>query len=250
MENENRYCKFALLSLAKPFSGKGVAKTFQNLQWWHDPVERTGPANMAIDEWLLESAMIPTLRVYRWEPGWGSLGYFIPHKEAAEAFPELHWVRRWTGGGTVDHQDDWTYTLVVPQGETLAETRGAESYSLIHEVLARVLGMEGRRAHLTGGKGRDVYLPCFLNPVSHDLVDDKGSKIAGAGQRRSRRGLLHQGSVSQNPGLKQSKLRTERLAAALAAEPFETQLPPPWLGEDEISRLSRRYESTEWTHRR
>jgi lipoate-protein ligase A len=205
---------------------------------------------MAIDEWLLENVMIPTLRVYQWEPGWGSLGYFIPHKEADEAFPQLNWVRRWTGGGTVDHRQDWTYTLVVPQGETLADSRGAESYCVIHEVLAAVLRMEGQRAILTGGNCGDVNMPCFLNPVRHDLVDDRGNKIAGAGQRRSRRGLLHQGSVSQKLDLHLSKLRTERLAATLAVEPFETQLPPAWVGEEQISQLSRRYESAEWTCRR
>ncbi|MGH8099863.1 MAG: lipoyl protein ligase domain-containing protein, partial [Chthoniobacterales bacterium] len=35
---------------------------------------------------------------------------------------------------------------------------------------------------------------CFMNPVCADVLLD-GRKIAGAAQRRTRRGLLHQGSI-------------------------------------------------------
>lgn len=228
----------------------GVVIAFQTLQWWCDPVERSGPANMAIDQWLLETVAVPTLRVYHWQPGWGSLGYFIPHKQAMEAFPGLSWVRRWSGGGTVDHRNDWTYTLVVPLGESLAETRGAESYRIVHEALAAVLGLEGRRIQLSGGDGGEANLPCFQNPVCHDLVDEQGNKIAGAGQRRSRHGLLHQGSVSGKPDREQSLVRTERLAQVLAAKSQQMRLPPGWPDEAEICRRSMRYETADWTHRR
>jgi lipoate-protein ligase A len=35
---------------------------------------------------------------------------------------------------------------------------------------------------------------CFENPVAEDLLW-RGRKVAGAGQRRTRHGLLHQGSL-------------------------------------------------------
>ena len=41
----------------------------------------------------------------------------------------------------------------------------------------------------------DGDLACFKNPVAFDITDADGNKLAGAGQRRSKYGLLHQGSV-------------------------------------------------------
>jgi lipoyl(octanoyl) transferase len=59
---------------------------------------------------------MPVLRVYGWQGNWGSLGYFGKSPKRVAGFPEIDWVRRWTGGGTVDHRADWTYTARVLQG--------------------------------------------------------------------------------------------------------------------------------------
>jgi lipoate-protein ligase A len=40
------------------------------------------------------------------------------------------------------------------------------------------------------------YNDCFANPVRADVLVD-GRKVAGAAQRRTRAGLLHQGSIQQ-----------------------------------------------------
>ena len=82
---------------------------------------------MAVDEWLLETATLPVLRVYRWAGEWASIGYFGEVTAARAAFPGVNLVRRWTGGGMVDHRADWTYTIVAPHSEPLAGCRGAES---------------------------------------------------------------------------------------------------------------------------
>ena len=37
---------------------------FERLLLWLDPVKRPGPEAMAVDEWLLETAAQPILRVY------------------------------------------------------------------------------------------------------------------------------------------------------------------------------------------
>jgi hypothetical protein len=39
---------------------------FDELKLWVDPVARVAPESMAVDEWLLETAQQPVLRVYRW----------------------------------------------------------------------------------------------------------------------------------------------------------------------------------------
>lgn len=218
---------------------------FETLQLWIDESARSGPENMAVDEWLLANVEVPLLRVYRWEENWGSLGYFGAIAEARQTFPGLNWVRRWTGGGLVDHRDDWTYTLVVPIGDPLARLRGAESYRLIHVSLSEVLESGGVR--LSAGHEVTGAAACFENPVEHDLVDASGRKRAGAGQRRTKTGLLHQGSVSGRLELNESRKRGKALAALLAPE-VRNFLGKP--GVEEIGSRVGRYRETDWTQRR
>ena len=207
------------------------------LQLWLDPTPRDGPENMAVDEWLAETCTVPVLRSYGWQPGWGSFGYFV--KRAELPANGLRWVRRWTGGGIVDHRADWTYTLFAPRGFGLAEARGAESYRLIHGALAAVIGGAVRLAAAgppaAGGE-------CFIQPVEHDILDPAGRKIAGAGQRRTVRGLLHQGSVAGNGAFARA------LAASLSGnvEIAAFNPPPELLAE----RAAGRYASEAWMNRR
>ena len=168
----------------------------EDLELWHDPIPRSGPENMAVDEWLLEREESPLLRVYDWLGDWVSLGYFGQRREAEAMMGEgVPLVRRATGGGIVDHRIDRTYTLVLPKSCELARRRGAESYRAIHTALAAALHTVGSEARLIAENSEHDSAACFENPVAWDLVDGEGKKLAGAGQRRTRSGLLHQGSV-------------------------------------------------------
>lgn len=215
---------------------------------WIDPVKRPGPEAMAVDEWLLESAELPVLRIYGWLGEWGSLGVFGQIHEARESFPGVAWVRRWTGGGTVDHRADWTYTVVAPAGESLARLRGAESYRAIHGAVAAALREEGIDARLASGAGATGTSACFENPVNHDLVDAAGRKLAGAGQRRTKRGLLNQGSVALACGPSVSRCCAERLATEMAASWEMCNFDPP--AEVIADKVCARYGAREWTNRR
>lgn len=221
---------------------------FERLGLWLDPVKRPGPDAMAVDEWLLETAEEPVLRVYGWLGNWGSVGYFGKLAEAMASFPEVEWVRRWTGGGTVDHRADWTYTVVAPSGESLARLRGAESYRVLHAALAEAMREEGTDARLSTGAEETGAALCFENPVSHDLVGTGNRKLAGAGQRRSVRGLLHQGSVAAPCDPLLSKARAERLASLLAGEWELRSFDPP--AEVIAGKTLARYAATAWTQRR
>lgn len=219
----------------------------EQLQLWFDPLRRSGPEAMAVDEWLLETATSPVLRVYGWLGNWGSVGYFGKVTEARAAYPEIDWVRRWTGGGTVDHRADWTYTMVAPAGSVLAGLRGAESYRILHAALAEALAVEGISARLSSGADQTGATLCFANPVGHDLIGPTGLKLAGAGQRRTRRGLLHQGSVAAACDAELSKIRAGRLATALAESWQAVDFQPP---EPRIERMfSTRYGCPTWTRR-
>jgi lipoate-protein ligase A len=220
---------------------------FEQLHVWMDPVKRPGPEAMAVDEWLLEMMEVPVLRIYEWLGEWGSVGYFGKLTEAKAFFPGLEWVRRWTGGGTVDHRTDWTYTLAAPAGAGIAGLRGAESYRIIHEALARALNHEGVDARLSSATDSTGKALCFENPVGHDLIGSAGRKLAGAGQRRTRRGLLHQGSVAAPCDADVSEQRAERLADLLAKHwrKIELQAPGEWIEH----RIRSRYGCDSWISR-
>ena len=97
-----------------------MACVFNRLSVWMDPVHRNGPAQMACDEALLADAEEAVLRVFRWSEPWVSAGYFVPWSEAQATRPDLPVCRRWTGGGVVVHEQDFTFALVAPRSETWA----------------------------------------------------------------------------------------------------------------------------------
>lgn len=224
--------------------GYGWRVVLDELRLWMDPVARTGPEAMAVDEWLLETQGAPVLRVYGWLGEWGSVGYFGDLEAAKSALPGLSWVRRWTGGGTVDHRNDWTYTLVSPPGTSLSLARGSESYRMVHEALAAALNDCGVPARLSSGATETGAALCFHNPVGHDLLGADGRKLAGAGQRRTRFGWLHQGSAQ--PGV---EVRSEALAMFLAGhlarrvQLVEIDVPAHALE----SKIAHRYADPRWT---
>ena len=152
---------------------------------------------MACDEALLATARVPVLRIYCWNAPWISGGIFTDRDRAKQTRPDLPFCRRWTGGGVVVHEGDFTYSLTVPRGETLATIKPNQSYLLIHSALAAALRENGVQTGLYGEQSPGAA-ECFAAAVEYDLVS-KSTKIAGGAQRRTRRGLLHQGSVQCEP---------------------------------------------------
>src|SRR5882762_10992875 len=85
--------------------------------------------NMAVDEALLREVREPVLRIYEWDVPAISLGYFQPGAFAGER----PFVRRYTGGGIVDHAHDVTYTIVLPRTHPWLLLSAPESYRVVHE---------------------------------------------------------------------------------------------------------------------
>lgn len=166
------------------------------LRLWHDMTPRCGALNMGFDEAMLEAAREPWLRVYHWREPSISIGFSQPLGVIPET--RRHWptVRRWTGGGVVEHDGDWTYTLAVPAGHPLCDQRAVETYRWIHEGMIAALSLAGIGGCLLQAESvSDGMGVCFEEPAIFDVVYD-GKKIAGAAQRRSARsGFLHQGTI-------------------------------------------------------
>lgn len=228
---------------------------FDCIDYWRDEIPRSGAENMAVDQLLMElvgqrGLDRPILRIYEWSEPTVTFGYFLPRSDASSAFPDngdeaLTYVRRWTGGGVVDHRVDMTYTLMVPRAHELATSRGAESYRVIHQAVADGLNALGERVRLTVVDEGDGAAACFANPVAYDLTDMEGLKVAGAGQRRTKYGLLHQGSVMTG-------VEIDPFSKALQAE-FSDQIrpwsPEPSLLEAARQLASQRYATDAWNER-
>jgi lipoate-protein ligase A len=170
---------------------------FDHLILHLDRPPHDGAWNMAVDQAWLEVSDAPVLRVYDWDTATVTIGYAQNLTKLGEALPGWPVVRRWTGGGVVLHENDETYSVIVPAGHAWAETRPLDSYKMIHTALAEGLNAAGMAGCRLAGMEDLIENPfCFVAPALHDVVRGK-VKIAGAGQRRGKLGLLHQGSVQQ-----------------------------------------------------
>ena len=228
--------------------------------------DASAAANMATDFLLLQHyprASHARLRFYGWQRPAATFGYSQPIawvREQLAGDPPLELIRRPTGGGIVDHRDDWTYALVLPRGHPLADARAADSYAAVHRVLAEVLTGQGVPARLAdacppadAGPGRGPGV-CFARAECADVVRaDTGAKIAGAAQKRSKHGLLLQGSlwrphVGPVDRLTWQDAFATRLAALLDREIRDTAFPAEW--DEAVNALAENYAAPEWNERR
>jgi len=199
---------------------EGTRPLFADLTIYHDQRPHSAAMNMAIDEALLECATASTIRFYRWRAPALSFGYFGKFSDVAIYAPQRDLIRRWTGGGIVFHGDDLTYSIVIPAGDSAFDESSIAIYERIHRALCAALNgsaqpanllpstaLSERRqsrkgdlqiAHRRTGDRRSLDNNCFANPVRADVMLN-GRKIAGAAQRRTRRGLLQQGSIQGVP---------------------------------------------------
>ena len=200
--------------------------------------------NMAIDESLLEQAALPTLRLYQWRQPSLSFGYFGKFADRAAESGTREIVRRWTGGGMVLHGDDLTYAVVTPAGHPASAHGPAAIYAALHSAIRDALGAEGREAELAALAAPKISDDCFANPVRNDVML-RGRKIAGAAQRRTRRGFLHQGSI-QLPDLSQTFC--DHFARSLSPQVEWHEIPPEIFRRAAVL-ATQKYATEEWLRR-
>jgi lipoate-protein ligase A len=202
-----------------------------------DPELHSAALNMALDEALLQHAAFPTLRIYGWRERAVSLGYFSRFAEAQRAAAGREMVRRWTGGGLVEHGGDLTYTLIVPRAAAFFQYPPLESYRLIHGQIAQWLMGRGIAACVAPSASAEKSGACFASHVRYDVVAGV-IKLAGAAQRRTRWGLLHQGSI-------QLPLAGVDLAKAFATGIRQTSLAPDILQAAHLI-AQQKYATEDW----
>ncbi|MGH8094422.1 MAG: lipoate--protein ligase family protein [Chthoniobacterales bacterium] len=217
---------------------------FERLVVHDDRAPVSAAMNMAIDEALLEQSTRPVLRFYGWRQPSLSFGYFGKFADVAEEAKSREIVRRWTGGGSVLHGEDLTYALITPAADPAFAHGPTTIYAAFHGAIRDALLAQGIETELATQAATKISDVCFANPVRDDVLLE-GRKIAGAAQRRTRGGFLHQGSI-QFPGLAE-KFR-DRFISVLAAKIRHEEIPRSTL--DRAARLAvEKYGTAEWLHR-
>ena len=147
----------------------------------------TAFTNMAVDRAVLvassEGKVSPTVRFYGWEPSAISIGYFQSLEEEVDLDTcrklGVDYVRRITGGGAVFHEEELTYSIVIPETHPQIPKNILKSYGRICGAVMKGLdnlGIESR------------YVPI------NDIITG-GKKISGNAQTRKAKIVLQHGTV-------------------------------------------------------
>ena len=200
--------------------------------------------NMAMDEVLLRRLDAPLLRIYRWARPAVSFGYFEKFEPVENEYPFFDLVRRWTGGGVVSHGDDLTYSLLVPINEPFMGLSTSDSYRAIHERIAGALRHCGLDASAAVQTCEKISQACFENKTMYDIMLNN-RKIAGAAQRRTKLGLLHQGSIQV---VKLPVMFAENLATNFSAKIVDRKIQKTEI-ENAMALSESKYATGAWTRK-
>lgn len=167
----------------------------------------TAEQNMNRDAILLnELEKDPILHLYDWTHPSVTYGHFIvPEKHlnlrAVNKF-QLSLARRPTGGGIVFHIWDLAFSFLMPSSHPLFSLNTLDNYrfvnSVVIDVMKNLLSLTDPVQLIQESApslGEDCQHFCMARPTQYDVVY-QGVKIAGAAQRRTRKGYLHQGTIS------------------------------------------------------
>jgi lipoate-protein ligase A len=167
---------------------------------------KSAEENMRFDAQLLENAkdfLHPVLHFYEWGSPSATYGYFAD--PAALLFLDkigpLDLARRPTGGGVIFHIWDFAFSVLVPASSALYSVNTLNNYALINAVvLSSIESFLGNNAsfYLTPqdevSSAKDCKHFCMAKPTQYDVML-KNKKVAGAAQRKTKNGFLHQGSI-------------------------------------------------------
>lgn len=155
----------------------------------------TGEKNMQIDSDLLDKAIAeqekePIFRLYAWSPRCISLGR--NQKDDFIRSKSIDVVRRLTGGRALLHDDEITYSCVMPAPEGVSVNDSYKEISGILIEFFKTLGIE-----LDFGENKKISTKfdyCMLISTGADVCY-RGKKIIGSAQFRKQGYILQHGSI-------------------------------------------------------
>jgi len=162
-----------------------------------------GATNMAIDEAILwavaEGESRPTLRFYGWQPPCLSIGYSQSMQGEVDIGrcreSGIDFARRPTGGRSILHANELTYSVVAPQAEPRVAGGVIESYRRLSAGLVaglRALAVDASQALSPSSPAKSAA--CFDAPSNYEITVG-GKKLVGSAQMRKKRVVLQHGSL-------------------------------------------------------
>jgi lipoyl(octanoyl) transferase len=160
---------------------------------------RPAEMNMAVDELLMKKGE-SVLRFYGWSAPAVTTGYFEDVKAVSRFFEGVPVVRRITGGGSVLHGKDLTFSLTTQVPTTLFANDVKSSYLKINEAVR--VGLKDTYPKMDYADCKTVPSQsqkqrrrvCFDQPSCYDLLLE-GKKVLGGSQRRTNGVMLHQSTI-------------------------------------------------------
>ena len=169
-----------------------------------DPLELSGPEQMAIDIFLLEKSFADkdffmAIRFYTWDGDWLSIGKHqkeLPRKWIKLLKNEqLKIVRRPSGGNAVLHSGGLTYALIWKH----PPKNKKESYLKTTQWLKNGIKKAGVDLFF-GDQAVNIFTSnCFSNSTLADLVDENKNKYIGSAQYWKKGHLLQHGEILMEP---------------------------------------------------
>ena len=161
--------------------------------------------NMALDESILETVarkeVLPTLRLYAWNPYCLSLGQAQSILDVdQQRLINNNWgiVRRPTGGKAILHADELTYSICLPQSDPLVSGTVVESYRRLSTALLLALQNMGIKADSkpkSNEERKKIPNPvCFEVPSDYEITYHE-KKLIGSAQARRAKGVLQHGAI-------------------------------------------------------
>lgn len=189
---------------------------------------------MQRDRALLEELSEPILHLYDWANEALTYGHFV--KIGEHVAEGLDMARRPTGGGVVFHTCDLAFSLLIPVGHAGYFSDTLKNYRWVNERVAQAIRcFSNISPELIDGDFEGPRHFCMARPTIYDLVVD-GKKVGGAAQRRTKKGYLHQGTISLKMPEERhlALLKNEAVAEAMRERSY------PLAGEMEIGEARRR----------
>ena len=169
-----------------------------------DPLELSGPEQMAIDLFLLEKSFTDkdffmAIRFYTWDGDWLSIGKNqkeLPRKWLKLLKNEqLKIVRRPSGGNAVLHSGGLTYALIWKD----PPRKKKESYLKTTQWLKNGIKKAGVDLFFGNQSVNISTSNCFSNSTLADLVDENKNKYIGSAQYWKKGHLLQHGEILMEP---------------------------------------------------
>ena len=158
----------------------------------------SGADNMRIDSELLDTAITnncnePIFRLYGWSPRCISLGRHQNGSFAAGINEDI--VRRLTGGRALLHDNEVTYSCVIPVSYIPNGESVTESYKYISSYIIRFFKTLGVELNFGENKKPSTNFDyCMLISTGADVCYE-GKKIIGSAQFRKNGYILQPGSI-------------------------------------------------------